>query len=144
MGLNTTLQSSGIPLFALHRGAVRRFSETQQHPLGAMTISEASDAFTIYMDVPGFKSADIEIELEDQQLVITGNKRTQPGQRDEAGISAVMAGSFKRVLHLKTSVNREQAVADLKDGVLVLRLPLETKPKHQRVSIRTPANQIAQ
>lgn len=141
MGLNTTLQSSGIPLFALRRGVMRGLPERQQHSPGAMTITEDPNAFTIFMDVPGFKSTDIEIEMQDQQLVITGNKQPRSGGKGETVLTTDFAGSFRRVLNLKTSISRDVVEADLDNGVLTVRLPRETKPASRKVAIRHPTHE---
>lgn len=98
---------------------------------------EPKGAFIFRADLPGVEEKNIEISL-------TGNLMTVNGLRDQEDrhegenffVDERMFGSFTRAFTLPDGVDGEHVNADLKDGVLTLRIP--KKPEHQpkKISIK--------
>ena len=100
----------------------------------AADVVATDDEVTVVMDVPGFKSDDLQIELVDNVLTIRG-ERTLPydekpvWQRLERGF-----GTFERVLQVSKGLDSDSIEAELADGVLTLHIPVVT-PTPKRIEI---------
>lgn len=95
------------------------------------------DAYGITLSVAGFTEKDLSLTVQDDQLVVTGQK-DMPEDRAQAYLyKGIAARSFKRTFQLAPYVLVKGA--ELKDGLLriqlVRELPEEQKPR--RIEIRT-------
>ena len=101
------------------------------------------DGVTVYMDVPGLRPDNIEIELENDVLTIRGERpfsyaqddRSGPVRRIERGF-----GRFERTLRVPRGLDPEAIDAALSDGVLTLRIPKPETMRPHRVEIKAQAN----
>ena len=102
------------------------------------------DAMTLVMDVPGFKTDDLEIELNDGILRVRGERRYPYAsgaagrrlQRLERGY-----GSFERALQLPKEVDPSGLTATIEDGVLTVRIAVPEARKPHRIEIRSGETQ---
>lgn len=106
----------------------------------AADLLASEDEVTLVMDVPGFKTEDLEIELRDGVLRIRGERR-YPYASERAGRSIQRLergyGSFERVLQVPKDVDPEALTAAIEDGVLTLRIPVPEARKPHRIAIRS-------
>jgi HSP20 family protein len=97
-----------------------------------------SDQLVVRADLPGVDpDHDIEITVQDGMLHIHGQRR-QETTTEEKNVrrSEVRYGSFTRTLPLPTGANDKDIMANYKDGVLEVRLPVDqTKAAASRVPI---------
>lgn len=87
---------------------------------------EASDHYVIAADMPGLGEEDVQLEIGNHTLTITGEKETETkleGQAGEAGASTKTARRYKRVLQLPQDVDEASVEAHMEKGVLQLTLP---------------------
>ena len=104
--------------------------------LPAMDLSETSDSYVLHADLPGVNQADVQIELEDNVLTISGERRLEESNSDGGYLRTECArGSFARSLTLPAGVDPERIEADFHDGVLRLRIPKPEERKPRRISI---------
>lgn len=101
------------------------------------------EGVTVYMDVPGLRSDNLDIELENDVLTIRG-ERPFPYARD-AGSGPVRRiergfGRFERTLRVPRGLDPEAIDAALSDGVLTLRIPKPETMRPRRVEIKAQAN----
>jgi HSP20 family protein len=92
---------------------------------------------TIYMDVPGMRAENIEIELEQDMLSVRG-ERAYPYGEDENGVWRRIErgfGRFERSLRTPPGLDPDQIQAALADGVLTLTIPRPQPPQPKRVHI---------
>ena len=76
-------------------------------------------------ELPGLRTDDIDVSVQDDTLVIAGERKQQHENIDEGSYrSERRYGSFQRALPLPDGVNEEQISASFSDGVLEVRLPL--------------------
>lgn len=93
----------------------------------ASEIVESPAAFIIALDVPGFKKEDIQIEVKDRQLVITGERKApERGEHDKTLRQERRFGKFSRTFSLPEGIAEEKAEAKFTDGVLEVFLPRTT------------------
>jgi len=100
--------------------------------LPKVNIKENPDAYIVEMAVPGLKKSDFQIELDNQVLSISTERKVEDEQKDgnytrkEFGYS-----SFKRTFNLPESVNDEIINASYKDGILSVLLPKKEEAKQK-------------
>ena len=75
----------------------------------------SSDGLKITVDLPGFESDDVKVEIRDGQLMISGERRTTTVQ----GQSQTR---FQRTVELPEGVDAQAADAVLSEGVLQITL----------------------
>src|ERR1700716_3505365 len=101
------------------------------------------EAVTVYMDVPGLRSEDLEIELENDVLTVRG-ERPYPYERDQGSAPAHRIergfGRFERSLRVPGGLDPDAIEASLSDGVLTLRIPKPATPRAKRIEIKAEAN----
>jgi HSP20 family protein len=86
-------------------------------------VKSDDQAFEISAILPGVSHDEIEITIVDGVVTIEGNF---PNYRDDHAtyhLSERPFGPFKRSLNLNIALDAEAAQADLKDGILTLRVP---------------------
>jgi len=106
-------------------------------PLGwmpAMEIVEKDDALILTAELPGVKSKDVEITVEDGVLNIRGEKKDEYKEGEPESKYFVWErryGSFQRAFTLPPFVDFEKVSAKFENGVLTLTLPKGEKAKVQ-------------
>ena len=84
-------------------------------------ISESARNYTIKVEVPGVEKEDIHIDVQDDMLVIRGEKKHEKEQKDEHFHRIERSyGSFQRVLNLPPDADSDDVKARFRNGVLSL------------------------
>jgi HSP20 family protein len=101
------------------------------HP--ACEIEETESHYLMSVDLPGISKNDINIEVKNNQLFITGERKYENKNRRA---SERFYGKFHRVVTLPTGLNSENIEAQYQDGVLTVALPKaeSAKPKQIKIS----------
>lgn len=106
-------------------------------------VKEDETSYEIVADVAGLTKDDIKLEVFDNYIVLEGEKKesTKEGEGDPEDGSWIYKElsyrKFRRAIPLGCEIQGEKAEADLKDGLLVIKLPKkETKPKALPVDIK--------
>jgi len=99
----------------------------------AADIYETDSSYLIAIDLPGIDREALHIDLDDNRLVIRGNRAVDEPtkQRTERP-----AGKFLRTFSVPGLVDQSQIGADYKDGVLQVRLPKRKEQKAKKVEIK--------
>jgi HSP20 family protein len=109
----------------------RNFSETNSSsPL--VNIKQAEDKYSVEMSVPGFDKNDFNIELNENELIISSEKEENKEQEGEKYTRKEFSyQSFRRSFTLPETVDGDKISAQYKDGVLYVDIPKreEAKPK---------------
>lgn len=101
-------------------------------------IVEKDNQFEVHASLPGLKKEDIKIDLKNDVLTISGERKFQNEQK-EAKYHLVEShyGSFSRSFSLPETVNKESIQAEFKDGILNLTLPkAEAKDNSLKIEIK--------
>lgn len=103
----------------------------------AMDILEREDGFYVYMDIPGVRREDLKIDINENELMVTG--RALEGASDKEAFLEVQfgPGEYVRAVSLSDRVDRERIKATLKDGVLTMFLPRLEKLAPRRIPVQT-------
>jgi HSP20 family protein len=110
-------------------GGLRRW-----HP--AMDLVETDEHFVLRADLPGVDENDVKVELEDNVLTISGERRHEQEVKNGGYYRIERAsGAFARTLTLPEGVDAEAVQASFDKGVLEVRIPKPAERKPRRVAI---------
>jgi HSP20 family protein len=102
----------------------------------AMDLVETDDEFVLRADLPGLSEGDVNIELEDNILTISGERKSEHEERKEGYYRVERSsGAFQRSLTLPEGVNAEAIRASFDKGVLEVRIPKPEERKPRKVAI---------
>jgi HSP20 family protein len=110
----------------------------------AMDLVETQDDFVLRADLPGLSEEDVNIELEDNILTISGERKAEHEERKEGYYRVERSsGTFSRSLTLPEGVNPDGVRASFDRGVLEVRIPKPEERKPRKVAISVGGQQAA-
>jgi HSP20 family protein len=102
----------------------------------AIDLVESDDHFVLKVDLPGLEKDDVEIEVKDGLLTVSGERKAEHEERKDGYHRIERAyGAFSRSLTLPQGVEADQVQADFDKGVLEVRIPKPAERKPHRVQI---------
>lgn len=102
----------------------------------AMDLVEEDDHFVLSADLPGVEENAVNLELQDNVLTISGERRSEHEERTDGYQRIERAyGSFSRSLTLPEGINPDGINASFNNGVLKVTVPKPEERKPRRVSI---------
>ena len=102
----------------------------------AVDIYETMDTIVMKAELPGLTREDIDIQIEDNTLILRGERRFAKDVQQENYLRIERAyGSFHRTFTLPATIQQEEIRAVFRDGVLELILPKTEGAKPKRISI---------
>ena len=97
-------------------------------------VEETDDAYTVEIDLPGVAREDVDIQLDDRRLTVSGDieekKRTGILYRRTRRV-----GRFHFSVTLPGDVDADNVSAQLHDGVLTVHVPKSAQAKPRRIAI---------
>src|SRR5581483_9511956 len=110
-------------------GAYRRW-------IPAMDLVETESDFVLRADLPGLSEEDVNIELEDNVLTVSGERKSEHEDRKEGYYRVERAfGAFSRSLTLPEGIDPEGIKASFDRGVLEVTIPKPEERKPRKVAI---------
>jgi len=101
----------------------------------SVDVRETEDEIVVYADLPGVEREDIQLEVKNHTLLLSG-KRKPSADSDTGWLRReVPTGQFFRAFSLSSDVKAGQVKANFKNGVLEIRLPKVEEAKPLRVKI---------
>jgi HSP20 family protein len=102
----------------------------------AMDLAEDGGDYVVRADLPGLSEDDVKIELQDNVLTISGERKSEHEERRKGYYRVERAsGRFSRALTLPDGVDPQSVRAHFDKGVLEVRIPKPAERKPHRVSI---------
>jgi HSP20 family protein len=102
----------------------------------AMDVVETDDHFVLRADLPGMSESDVNIEVDDNVLTVSGERKSEHEQRNAGYYRFERAsGSFSRSLTLPKGVDADGIQASFDNGVLEVSIPKPEQPKPRKVQI---------
>ncbi len=146
-----TLWRAGAPstvndLFTTRREIDRVFDQffgkagTRTGPwVPVVDIRETKDAIAVVAELPGMRPEDVEVDVENNILTISGEKKQEVTESDGAEYHLVerRCGRFERSFTLPRTVDADKIEARVEHGLLTITLPKAEAAKPRRVQIRT-------
>jgi HSP20 family protein len=103
----------------------------------AMDLSETPTTVEIRMDLPGMKPEELQIQLANNVLTVSGERREEKEEKNET-VHRVerRIGSFSRSIALPASVRDENIDARCKDGVLTISMQKTENAKGKTIKVK--------
>jgi HSP20 family protein len=108
----------------------------QRRWIPAMDLVETEGDFILRADLPGLSDEDVHVQLEDNVLTVSGERKAEHEERKEGYYRVERAfGKFSRSLTLPEGVDAEAVAANFNNGVLEVRIPKPEERKPRKVAI---------
>ena len=101
----------------------------------AADLAETDDEYHLEIDVPGVKRSDISIDLDGQDLMVSGefSERRHEGHLRH---STRRTGRFEYSVRLPHMVEADKVDAELKNGVLRISVPKAEQARQRKIQIK--------
>jgi HSP20 family protein len=118
------------------RGDRRASSATMQRWIPPMDLTEAEREYVLRADLPGLTKDDVEIEVKDDVLSISGERKAEHHDNSEGFYRVERSfGRFSRSLDLPAGVDATSVTAEFDNGVLEVRIPKPEEHQPTKVQI---------
>lgn len=98
-------------------------------------VTEDKDGFTVRAALPGVRKEEVETEIKESVLVITGRREARYAAEEGLVRQEIPAGRFYRAFKIGVPVKAQEVKASMRDGVLEIRLPKSDEAKPNRIKI---------
>ena len=109
-----------------------------------MNIEDKGNEIRVTAELPGVSEDDVEVTLDDDMLIIAGEKR-QEEEVDEGGMRLVerVFGRFRRAIQLPFAPDPDRVEAQFRDGVLTITAPknAEQQSRHRQIKVKRDSGQ---
>ncbi len=120
---------------------LRSVSTSVFHP--SVDIRETKNELVIEANLPGVKEEDVDVQIEDDKLVIRGErKHSSETKKEDYYHMESSYGSFSRVIGLPSYVDASRADAEVKDGILEVRIPKVEEKKSKKIMVKRKQKSI--
>ncbi len=99
-------------------------------------ISATDNEYLVEVDMPGVDKEGLEITVEGNELTIIGRLKSELPEGEACYCESPQA-DYRRVFELGPDVDTAGINAEMKQGVLRLRLPKSEKAKPKRIEVKT-------
>lgn len=114
-----------------------RPSQPDARPVSpAVDIFEDSNGITLLADMPGVSRDSLEVHVEGGRLTVEGAVDLDLPQEMQALWAEVQIPRFRRAFNLSGELDASRIDANLKDGVLTLRVPKQPHAQPRRIEVR--------
>ena len=102
----------------------------------ATDIYETEEEYVFKLELAGVSKEDIKVEMEGDKLSISGNRKEETEvKKDNYHRVERVCGSFARTFQLPKNADGEKVKANMKDGILELRIPKKEEAKAKSIPI---------
>lgn len=112
-------------------------ADSEPRPVApAVDIFEDAGGITVLADMPGVSKERLEVHLDGDSLTIEGAVDLDLPQEMRALWAEVRVPRFRRAFTLSRELDAARIDANLKDGVLRLRVPKQAQAQPRRIEVR--------
>lgn len=118
--------------------ATDNWLEDEGHYEGQLAIDayQTEDDVVVEAPIAGIKPEDLEIAITDEVITIKGQRgRSQSISEDNYFAQECYWGTFSRSFLLPVAVDPDAARAQLKDGILIVTIPKQSKSRARIVNV---------
>ena len=98
-------------------------------------VSETDGAYVVHVELPGMSKDQINVELQDRELVVSGEIPQPEDDEGQQRRSSRRTGRFEYRAYLPGDVNPDGVRAELSDGVLTVTVPKSEQARPRRIEI---------
>ena len=104
----------------------------------AVDISEDKEAIYLRAEAPGMNADQINVHVENNILTLKGERKFERDEKKETYHRVERAyGSFSRSFALPNEVDAEHIYANMKDGLLTVKIPKKGGAQPRRIEVKT-------
>ena len=97
---------------------------------------EKEAALVIKAELPGLSKDDIDVNIEDGKLTLSGERRSESEiEKDKFYRRERTYGKFVRTFALPADIDPDKIVAEFKDGVLKIEIPKPENKKPRQITV---------
>jgi HSP20 family protein len=102
----------------------------------AVDIFETDDGITLLADMPGVSRERLDLRVDGSNLQIEGSIRVDAQERMLAVSADVRSALYRRSFVLSNELETDKIDANLKDGLLTVRIPKRAELRPRRIEVR--------
>ena len=102
-----------------------------------LSLEDKGEALLLRAEVPGVLDKDLELQVEESTVTLKGERKEQVEEGYSVHRKERANFRFARSFRLPVKVAADNAVAELRNGVLTLTLPKAEVAKPRKVAVRT-------
>lgn len=101
----------------------------------AVDVTSEDEDYEVTALVPGLQAEDLDIEILNNTVTIRGEFKSRQAENAKYMTSELPAGRFSRVITLPAAVDAAKVEANIKNGVLTLRLPKAESHRSRTIKV---------
>lgn len=103
----------------------------------SMDLAETDSQIEVKMDVPGFNPEEVNVEVQGNVLIVTGEKKEEKEEKGKTFHRIERrTGSIQRSVTLPCDVQQDKIAAECKNGVLTVTLPKAEQSKARKIPVK--------
>ena len=110
-------------------------NDPQRAVLPSVDVFEDASGITLLADMPGVPKEQLELKIEGDALLIEGGVQPLTPEGLEAVYAEVRVPRYRRSFTLSRELDTARIEANLKDGVLTLRIPKQAHAQPRRIAV---------
>ena len=118
-------------------GAAPDVKQQEQAIVPAVDIFENAAGITVQADMPGVSRDRLDVHIDSDTLTIEGMAEIPMPEGMDAIYADIRAKRYQRSFSLSRELDTGRIEANLKDGVLTLRIPKREEHKPRRIEVQT-------
>lgn len=118
-----------------NKPVTRASAEQDRAVLPAVDVFEDASGITLLADMPGVPKEQLELKVEGETLLIEGGVQPLTPEALEAIYAEVRVPRYRRSFTLSRELDKNRIEANLKDGVLSLRIPKQAHAQPRRIAV---------
>ena len=101
-------------------------------------VKETQSAFVFKADMPGIEEKDLDVNLTNNRLTISGKRESEKTEKNETYYTTERSyGSFTRAFTLPEGFDGDKVSAELSRGVLCITIPKKPETQPKKVSVQS-------
>ena len=99
-------------------------------------VFETKEAFVVKAEVPGLAEGDVSVSVEDEALLIRGERRSQVPEGYKVHVRERTPVAFARKVAVPGRIDFDAVTASLRDGVLTVTLPKSKESLPRQIAVK--------
>ena len=102
-----------------------------------VNVTVEGDVYNLSAMIPGISADEVKIEILEDVVTISGEFPSEESEETKYLLRELPKGSFNRRLRLPVMLDSTSAEAEVKDGLLVLRVAQAEETKAKQITVKT-------
>ncbi|MEV0569231.1 HSP20 family small heat-shock protein [Dactylosporangium sp. NPDC050588] len=128
------------PFRDLDRLTAEAFGTARTPSLMPMDCLRTGDKFTVRFDLPGIDTDSLDVSAENQTLTVRAERTRHDPDDSTYLVSERPSGTYSRQLVLGEGLAVDDIMAEYRDGVLTLTIPVAERAKPRKIEIARPGS----